>query len=230
MNDDGGYNAPVSDPATGQQRKTNVIGYADFDIPVETDPQFWVSRAVHPITMFAMFVLLVLMALMRMYLITGLVASAVIAVGTILAGSVIALRIIIGEITPRVSEVPREVYRPGRWRNVVTMLLFVLLWICPTTRVPERIGFALSRSAMDEMARAVLNASPGTAFPNRRVGLYTARNIYRAEGEVRFDITDVGFGDAVGFLYTTGQLPERIGRDRYIPMNDRWYFHYRSAN
>lgn len=115
--------------------------------------------------------------------------------------------------------VPRGPY----WRWAATPAVFAAMLVLCTAQAPLHIGFAVSRPAMQRLATSVTAGPPNTTFPDRRVGVYEARGIEPFPGGMRFWVTQVGFGDTLGFAYSPNGPPPDLGEDRYRPLGDGWY-------
>ena len=96
---------------------------------------------------------------------------------------------------------PARVVRPmGRLHWVVPV---VMLGVTAATaqRVPPRVAFAVSRPAMDRLARDVM-AHPRAVFQPQRVGAFWAKNISLVPSRgVMFVADDRDAHDRVGFAY-----------------------------
>jgi hypothetical protein len=115
---------------------------------------------------------------------------------------------------------------PALFAGTTALLLF---------NVPLRLGVAVSRPAMDRLAREVLSAPPGTTHPDRRVGIYYAKGIETLpRGGMRFRVAGTSFiFSEWGFAYTpwAGRPAQvdpsidhysAIGDDGWHVWNENW--------
>ncbi|HVF11091.1 MAG TPA: hypothetical protein VNA16_09830 [Abditibacteriaceae bacterium] len=134
----------------------------------------------------------------------------------ILAGLVLAVSIIwIGRLLVRcvIAAFYRRApwaYRAG-WKNwLVAPALLALSLVLHKTKVPVRIGFWISKPAMERLVRQALVAPKNGLPPPRRVGVYHADNIEKLGQGVRFVVVKDGFlftESNFGFAYFPGGKP-----------------------
>lgn len=111
----------------------------------------------------------------------------------------------------------------GAWRlSVVAPLLFVLSVTLLYTGAPQRVGWLLSRPALDRAAATCTEVN-GT----QRVGLYRIDHVRATDRGCTFSLAESGFG-IDGFAYIPSGAPEPLppnasAGDRYRHVDGPWY-------
>ncbi|WP_194852845.1 hypothetical protein [Nocardia sp. SYP-A9097] len=111
----------------------------------------------------------------------------------------------------------------GAWRiSVVAPLLFVLSVALLYTGAPQRVGWLLSRSALDRAAATCTDVDG-----LRRVGLYRIDHVRTIDQGCTFSLAESGFG-IDGFAYIPSGEPPRLppnasAGDRYRHVEGAWY-------
>ncbi|MEU8401600.1 hypothetical protein AB0C28_40965 [Nonomuraea sp. NPDC048892] len=110
----------------------------------------------------------------------------------------------------------------------VPPLIVVLVCGLIYVNAPLEARFALSRSALDDRARAV---SHGTPLPvDTWVGLFPVEWAERIPGGARFAIDGAGFLSTTGFAWSPeGEPPESEGENLYQHWHGPWYLWSRGA-
>ncbi|MEW6252996.1 MAG: hypothetical protein AB1716_20350, partial [Planctomycetota bacterium] len=113
---------------------------------------------------------------------------------------------------------------PHARRWLVTPLVFATMIALLSFEVPFRVGFWISRPALDRFALSVLDQA-AASHPDRRVGLYRAEDINVHQGLIEFRVGGTGFLDFNGFAYFADQRagPPAGTRREYTPLGDGWY-------
>ncbi len=119
--------------------------------------------------------------------------------------------------------------QPGGWRLAWLVPFLVVLAITLVGwDVPTRLGFNVSRLALENLARTVLN-SPDAKFKQQWAGVYKAKEVgllpagFRG---VQIKVAPPQDAERIdsGFAYCpAGNLPPRIGKIEFEKLNDQWY-------
>lgn len=88
-----------------------------------------------------------------------------------------------------------------------------------------RARFALSKPALQREAVAIL---AGSTLPTpRQIGLFSASEVEKGAGMVRFILGDA-FLDDMGVVYSPKAAPTRIAEDTYSHITGDWWYWHRS--
>jgi hypothetical protein len=101
-------------------------------------------------------------------------------------------------------------------------LAIVLTVVAVRMDWPLKVGFAVSRPAMDRLAQGLIT-SGNTFEEDQWVGVYKAKRIWRVGDGVRFVTDDSDVSYTAGFVYLPQADPRRSKWSSYKYVGEKWW-------